>query len=235
MGVLINGSLDVLSIAEGPLSTKFCMTFWARLLADQDYYAGPTGFIAGEDYFLPGATGSDGIDARIAWNSPSASDTLSGTMNSGNLYTIDQWEFFFASCNGTAIVCKALSTGESTFQDSTSDTLGDDYLTWEEFFIGVDDWGGWQNCEVASVKIWSNVILSDADAQSERLYYNAQNESGSIWAVYKLANGALTTDSSGNGKTLSSAGTPTFASDPSDILGDDPAGGSVPTIIQQMC
>ena len=229
MAVLMNGSTDQLSIAEGPLSTKFSVTFWARLLSDQDQYTGPLGFFgSASKYFIPGGTISDGMDARILWASPGSGDAYSDVMNAADLYTIDRWEFFFATVDGTSLECKALSSGEDTFQDTASDTSNGNYTAWTSFILGRDPFADWQNAEIGSAKIWSNVILSDVQALGERLYFNPQNEGGSIWAVYKLASGALTVDSIGNGKTLSAAGTPTFASDPSDILGDDPVvGGGV--------
>ena len=68
--------------------------------------------------------------------------------------------------------------------------------------------------------------LSDAAALDDYHYRNAQN--ASPWAVYHHATGALTTDSSGNARTLSVSGTghAFSASEPTAILGDDPTGGA---------
>jgi hypothetical protein len=79
---------------------------------------------------------------------------------------------------------------------------------------------------VAFVKIWSTVELSDADCLTERLYRNIQTNTANDWALYKFLTGALTTDSSGNSRTLTAVGAPEFnADEPAAILGDDPGGG----------
>jgi hypothetical protein len=79
--------------------------------------------------------------------------------------------------------------------------------------------------DVALVKIFSGVALSDADALAERLYRNAQTNLANVWEVYKFGDGALTTGSV-NARTLTAGGTPTYlAAEPTAILGDDPAPG----------
>jgi hypothetical protein len=79
---------------------------------------------------------------------------------------------------------------------------------------------------IGPIKIW-DAALTSANLLNEYAYRNAQTNTGSIYAVYHFKTGALTTDSSGNGNTLTNQGaTPFSADEPSDILGDDPASGT---------
>lgn len=65
---------------------------------------------------------------------------------------------------------------------------------------------------VAYCRIW-NAELTLAEIKAEFESATPVRTSG-LYADYRFANGSLTTDSSGNGNTLTSAGTPTFTADP---------------------
>lgn len=73
---------------------------------------------------------------------------------------------------------------------------------------------------VAAWKIWTST-LTDPEILAEA--GSLAPVKASPWANYQFASGALTTDSSGNGRTLTSNGTPTFTADPS-------IGGSTKTL-----
>lgn len=84
---------------------------------------------------------------------------------------------------------------------------------------------------LAFLKVWDGVVLSDADALTESAYRNVQTNTGSVWAHYKFASGALSTDSGSSARTLTLTNAPTYIADePTAILGDDPAGGTAYSI-----
>lgn len=64
---------------------------------------------------------------------------------------------------------------------------------------------------VAHWKIWE-AALTDPEIAAEALV--GPPAKASPWAYYAFANGALTTDSSGNGRTLTSNGAPAFTANP---------------------
>lgn len=64
---------------------------------------------------------------------------------------------------------------------------------------------------VAHWKIWE-AALTDPEILAESLV--GAPAKASPWAYYAFANGALTTDSSGNGRALTSNGTPAFTANP---------------------
>lgn len=73
-----------------------------------------------------------------------------------------------------------------------------------------------------------NAVLTDQQALNELKYRNPQE---TAWASWAFRTGALTTDDSGNSRTLTNVGTATFSSDePTEILGDDPTGSILPMV-----
>lgn len=75
---------------------------------------------------------------------------------------------------------------------------------------------------IANAK-WFASALSEADAITELRYRNPQ---ATAWAAYPFASGTLLNDVSGNSRTLTGVGTPTYSADePTGIEGDDPGGG----------
>lgn len=82
---------------------------------------------------------------------------------------------------------------------------------------------------VAMFKVYTGTALTDNQVETELQYRNPQV---SMWASHKFADGALATDDSGNTRTLTLNGSPSFTSDePSDILGDDPGGGTPVAVV----
>jgi len=62
---------------------------------------------------------------------------------------------------------------------------------------------------IGPVKIWDGVVLSSAQLLQEYPYRDAVNETGNVLASYRFASGAITTDDSGNGVTLTNNNTVT--------------------------
>jgi hypothetical protein len=78
--------------------------------------------------------------------------------------------------------------------------------------IGADRTGAGLDADVALVRIWESV-LSQSEFESEMVSATAV-KTASLWAEYRFADGALTTDSGGNSRTLTATGTPTYVADP---------------------
>jgi len=84
------------------------------------------------------------------------------------------------------------------------------------------DWAGGSPCTLAQVRFW-NTNLSDGELATEKQWTTAQ-KSANLWAEYRLVNsGSMTTDSSGNGRTLTSHGSPSTGAD--DPTGQSSGGG----------
>ncbi len=78
--------------------------------------------------------------------------------------------------------------------------------------------GGWapylvsSRCSIAHFRIW-DAALTQAEVNAELVSATAVRTSN-LNREYRFANGALTTDSGPNGRTLTATGTPAFTADP---------------------
>jgi hypothetical protein len=159
-----------------------------------------------------------------------------GTHNTANVLTgmvTDTWYYFFWSRNDAtdALTIKYLASGGSSFA-ATQSTTGEFTPDAAGTLLDIGDAGSGVAIEMAAFKAWEGVVISDANALTERSTLGITTNTGSKWANYQFANGALTTDSSGNGRSLSvGAGSPSFVADPSDISsGTTPTGTDSSTV-----
>lgn len=213
MAVRFDASGEYLSRLTGPSTASYSKTFWARKRG----VSGTHAFIAhlhegGSDYHALYAAGGTNIII----------ETLLGSSPTLVPLVTDTWYFFLMTYGGGTLTAKYLVAGDSVFASSQQLTGLTNFAAFDEIDLSVPG-PNWFNGEVASVKLWSGVVLSDANALAERLYRNPQTNLGSVWATYQIKSGALGTDSSGNGRTLTENGTLAFVADPSDILGDSPS------------
>lgn len=76
------------------------------------------------------------------------------------------------------------------------------------FTIGNDGFSSFLNGSIAQVRVWA-AVLTQAELLAE---YHATSpvRATNLWAAYSFASGPQTTDNSGNGRTLTAAGTPTL-------------------------
>lgn len=129
------------------------------------------------------------------------------------------------------------TNGTGSSWGTTNQVTGlSDYTALDNIHIGgfYGATSGWYHDGlIANVKYWTTA-LSSAALLAEYPYRHAQTTSG-LWACYKFASGALETDSSGNGRTLTANGAtgPTYsATEPSDITADDPpSAGGLTTVV----
>lgn len=142
--------------------------------------------------------------------------------------TTGVWRYVFLSvvagsgADGVMTI-KYLNDGDTTFQGTEQITLLTN-LGWTDLLINTNQngaGGGFSDALFAFVKFF-NVVISDADAITERSYRH--NQTGNQHATYKFASGALTTDTGPNAYTLTGVGSggTYVATEPTAILGDNP-------------
>lgn len=201
------------SLTSGPNTRTWTTTFWWRRRADP----GALSLIVGlrhttgtHDWTVQTDATGDVVRADI--NEDGGAHDLDTLFTA----TTDTWYFIMLRRDDTsdALAIKYLASGGSSFANSVTTTgefTPDEAMTLLR--IGnVDS----MDQEIAAVKIWS-AALSDADALTERSTLDVTTNTGSEWANYQFLNGALTTDSSGNGRTLTANNTPAYVADPSDL------------------
>lgn len=222
MSVVLDNGVDYYERNEviDPDTTSWTMAGWFRWDTD----SGAANFFG-----LSTATFSNSFLLNLATDNDVATFHGSGGFGPSDVFTaatatwyyvVLQWDAADNSLRGMY-----LADGDSTFQgDVLDEGLGDLDPTDLVIGVGTNDGNDLFPGTIAFVKIWASIV-SDANLLTERQYRNVQT--GSAWALYKFLTGALTADSSGNSRTLTSNGEPAFSSDePDAILGDDPAGES---------
>jgi hypothetical protein len=236
MSVVTNGTTQWLHRNSVPGAT-FSALIWARRDTDLG---------VSERVFCPKTGGSAGV--RQATLSVSGSDVLQiggptapGNMTGNPTFTVASWRLFLITYLGETnpgvsadgvLTIKTLVDGDSAFAagNTTQRTAQSDVVSTDFVIAAITNAGSGPFAGTfANCKVWSGIVISDADALTEMEYRNVQTNGGSLWAHYKFLTGALGTDSSGNGRTLTQVATPTFsANEPTAILGDDPGGSFEP-------
>lgn len=216
---------DELRAAGGDVT----VTFWFERNSDSG--AGEVGLDThtgtGSERYMPGQVNA--ADRMVAVGGGFGT---SGAFGPNPLGT-GVWQYVKMTVTGAgaavSMVVKELTDGGSAFASSVTLSGGSglgDYAV-DELWIGRDRGNAnpapWT---FAFVKVWKGVVLSDADALAEREYYDIQtnlgNQWGNWWSDTDLA--AFLNDRTGNGRTLTQNGTPTFSADaPTAILGASPS------------
>ncbi len=116
--------------------------------------------------------------------------------------------------NGQPITIYWQADGAGTVS-SASGTSASNNPAVDVLRIGDSVFGGeFLNGSVAAMKLWSGAVLSQAEIEAEWASLDAVRTTN-LWATYKFESGALTTDSSGNARTLSGGVGAAFEADPS--------------------
>jgi hypothetical protein len=149
-----------------------------------------------------------------------------GYNESASLVTMatDTWYFFAMSFDGSNLKIRYVNTGGSTIANTITTAKGVNG-SYDRLNFANNEFGDVFIGNMVSMKIWTTA-LSDADILAERQYRNPQTNLANVWATYQTKSGALSTDSSGNGRNLTENGTLSYVADPVDILGDDPVSGT---------
>ena len=219
MSVQLDGSTEWYTYSTPPAGS-FTMCGWFRRDTDSGAEEGVVGITANSFFEWQGLIIIQGGDVIVVQDP-------GGSASTGITETTGTWRFFMLRYDtGAAVVdLKMCVNGASSSFTATAQRTSTTNATPTDLVIGAREPDGDAKFAgtFAFVKLFDSV-LTDGDALAERLYRNPQQAS---YAAYKFASGALTTDSSGNSRTLTSNGTPVHSTDePSDILGDDPAASS---------
>ena len=205
MGVLYNASGEKHSVSAS-ISSPISMCCWARLAADRNTY---TGFVSYDDassnYAFIG-TWSDGTQSRFF---------TSGVEQNGPAMTIGDWYFFaYNFTNGTNTKAAYAAHVNDANVTDYSFTANANIPASGTLILGNTGFGDWMNGTLMAVKVWSGVALSQAEFEAERWFITPQR-TDNLYAWYPLDDGVIsTTDYSGNGRTLTAAGTPTVDDNP---------------------
>jgi hypothetical protein len=197
--VRFDATADKYTRTANGLAGAFTWTWWVKLASDRNTYS----LMVCQDnasstYYMMG-TNVNGTTFSRSSVTNSASHSFD--------FTVGTWTFCAAVNNtsgGDNIIGTHPVGGSWTALAAPGATTGpSDSNT---FTIGQNGFGSqWVDGSIAAVKVWS-VALTAAECQAERNFYAPVKTSG-LWASYSFRNGPQTNDESGNGRTLTAAGT----------------------------
>jgi hypothetical protein len=222
MSIVFDGATDSAEHTAVP-SGSWTIAGWIRVDANSGHASdgvfgfGAAGFTNATVLGYRESEGAFKIFHANAWDGP-PDDLVAQTTGTF------QWFFIKWDESAGEITIGYLDDGDIAIQD-TIVWSGASAATWTDLLIGCmrnDSTDESIEATFYNTLVWDSVI-TDANLLTQRLYNNSQF--GTPWAHYKYATGALDIDASGNSRTLTINGNPTFSADaPTAILGDDPAG-----------
>jgi hypothetical protein len=147
------------------------------------------------------STTSTGTNIRL--------DSAAGGITMFNA-TVGTW-YFMAYVHPTAHTTSKLAywaaQGAGSLSSAGPSALNVDHLDTDTLVIGnLFDGGAPCNASAAQVRVWS-AALNSTELLAE-FHSSTPVRTSNLWAAYSFASGVQTTDDSGNGRTLTSAGTP---------------------------
>lgn len=122
--------------------------------------------------------------------------------------TVGTW-YFVAYMHTTAHTATKTAyyaaQGDASLTNVGNTTINTDITDACTFFIAGDGFADWNNGSIAQVRVWSAILNS---TQINLEYHSSSPvRASNLWAAYSFASGPQTTDDSGNGRTLTAAGT----------------------------
>lgn len=202
MAVQINAGGENLNSDTGHGAyTSFTVACWLRydtLNREQ----GPWFFHDGGSTYFGLYTGSSGNVVNI---NGYASDPIYTAAGAWQFVVVEKdtntTRTFYAAEGATSVTTSVTSTGWGTTYTPVHLCIG-----------GWDYYGVNSVCTIAHFRMWSSA-LTTGELNAELVSPTAVKTSG-LTREYRFETGALTTDSSGLGRTLDSYGSPTFVTDP---------------------
>ena len=185
-------------------STSITWCCWVKLAANRGTYSMVLASDNASANYVQLATRSDGVSYSLL--------STSGGANSAYTFPVGTWVFIAATMDisgGNDYLYRAQAPA-TTLSNDFIFTLPTGWNDANTFYIGNGGYGDWLNGSVAAVKIWT-AALTQTELETEMTSY-APVRTANLWAAYKFDAGPQTTDDSGNGRTLTSAGTPTLDS-----------------------
>ena len=201
-------------VATG-LGGAFTVAGWFRLDVDRDFYSTFWSIDNGSSY---NSLITDTNGTTLYWAASG------GGANTGHNMAVGAWYYIACVFTGTAALDQIYySVGTAAFIAQTND-VGAAIAT-NPFQIGKSGFTNeWLNGSASQVRVWS-VALTQVELEAERVSA-APVRTANIWAAYSFASGPQTNDESGNGRTLTTGGTPTAEASgpPLGGVGDVPLG-----------
>lgn len=174
--------------------TQLTITCWLRLNADKNSYA---------TAWDVGASNADlfGLQTRVDGTTLETYDTNGATGTNNAALTVGTWYYFAVNMNGVNGNWEYRAANSGTFT-AGSWTSGSASVTATRLTIGESGFETeWGNIDIAAFKMWHGANLSTVQLHQESYLYLPQR-SANLTCFYPLVGQTLTTDYSGNGRTL---------------------------------
>ena len=191
--------------ATGLESSDFTMACWAYLSADRNTANFFLGADASSNWHSVGVH-SDGTE--LYWSS------TSGNTRTGAQLAVGAWYYvaIVYSASGTDTIYWGADGAALSSDSTTTSGVMSGITSGFTFHIGNTRDSEWWNGRIAQVKVWT-AALSQAEIEAER-DLDGVARTTNLWAYYSFRDGPQTNDESGNGRTLTAAGTLTAEAGP---------------------
>lgn len=199
----------------------FSLTAWARVHVDRNDYSTIARISSGGSTRLTFATKLDGLGGPSAYTPSGGS--VEGTLGWS---AVDVWRKVAVTCDADDAIVYCRDPGGSTTVVTSGAIAGQgtgDLLAL--FGRGAGDTSEWFSGDLAHVRLWFGVRLTQAQAEAE--WDSASPIVASPWAVYPLLTAGDLTDHSGNGRHLTAGSTGLTTVDDPPISSTITGNGSV--------
>ena len=212
MAIVLNGTTQYAYRATAPSTTDFVWAGWFRRDSDSGAVEAWVGLDSGggADEALVYVSAADGLNKYVTTGGASTAITP----------VVSTWYWVMFRYAGGVFTLRTSADGTGAWQSNDTETasaVAFGNLTLGARY-GTGTAQGFAPLTCGLLKVWSGATLpNDTEVLAERTSRNAIVTTG-LWATYQFKSGALGTDSSGNGRTLTQVATPTFSSSkPSDL------------------
>jgi hypothetical protein len=222
MSITFNGTTQRAIIVQVPSSAAFLVAGWFRRNSDSG---------AEESWLsIDDGTAGESISLRVF-----SDDNIYGWFGAGSGPPLlapgaGNWVFMSYRFSGDTRIVRHLVDGATDWQ-STHSTTGLAPRAFTALNIGARFGSGtaeqFAPVTCGMLKVWSGTLPTDAEVLAARLTTGPTVTTGQ-WARHDFLSGALGTDRTGLGRTLTLIGAPTFTADKPDDLAI--AGGATPMV-----
>lgn len=212
MSITFNGSSQYAHHAAAPSASAFAVGVWWRRDSDSG---------ADEDIWRIGDGSGPFNQTMLRINNldqHQGTHVFSSTAPALNPVVTSTWYWSMLLFDGSEVRVRHVEDGGTAWA-SNNNITGMSAAAPTEMAIGAQTSTGGNLFPgtIALMKIWSGTLPTDTELLAERLNANATVTTG-LWARYVFDTAALDADSSGNSRTLTLVGTPTFTADkPTDL------------------
>lgn len=220
MSVRFDGATDEYFGASVVGTTGWTVTCWAKLQVDRNNYSTIFAWDGAADDGLWFQTTDSGTSLMV-WDGTSDRPFSIGAMSVGT------WMFYaLTRPTSTSVTLYAgAEDGALSSQTITTSSTG----AYSAINVGNSPDSEWLNGNVANLQCYS-ALLTQTEIEAERQSWDAVRTSGLV-RHHRWRDAAETVDYSGNGRSLSVGGSPTFAADNPPITGTSAAAGFLPILM----